>query len=80
MPHARENRAAFAIRSPTTRERRRIDPELLSNFFRDDEDRAEKVQLVREFFGACLLGIAPWYQRGLIGVGVGANGKSNTPT
>ena len=34
------------------------------------------MQLVREFFGACLLGIAPWYQRALIGVGVGANGKS----
>lgn len=48
----------------------------LEGIFRDDVDKADKVAFVQEFFGACLLGIAPVYQRCVYGIGGGDNGKS----
>lgn len=48
----------------------------LGGIFRDDADKAEKVAFVQEFFGACLLGIAPTYQRCVYAIGGGDNGKS----
>jgi len=41
-----------------------------------EPDLADRIRLVREYIGACLLGMAPTYQKGLIFVGDGANGKS----
>jgi P4 family phage/plasmid primase-like protien len=48
----------------------------LDSLFRDDEDRCEKTSYVQEFFGACVLGLAPIYQRCTIATGGGENGKS----
>lgn len=48
----------------------------LDGIFRDDADKPEKVAFVQEFFGACLLGIAPTYQRCVYATGGGDNGKS----
>lgn len=48
----------------------------LDGVFRDDDDKAEKVSFVQEFFGACILGIAPTYQRCVYAIGEGDNGKS----
>lgn len=48
----------------------------LSECFRDDEDAAEKIDLLQEFLGACLIGIAPRYQKALLLYGSGDNGKS----
>lgn len=49
--------------------------DFLNSVFRDDEDREEKIELVQEYIGACLLGLAAKYQRVLILVGDGGNGK-----
>ena len=75
--HAPENRARhgydFAFESGAT-------PlawlKFLYALFRDDEDREEKILFVQEFFGASLLGIAPRYQRCVMAIGGGENGKS----
>jgi P4 family phage/plasmid primase-like protien len=48
----------------------------LGEWFKHDADRADKIQLVREFIGACLMGIATDIGRGLVCLGEGANGKS----
>lgn len=48
----------------------------LRSVFRDDKDVDDKVQFVQEFFGACVMGIAPRYQRACIAEGEGENGKS----
>jgi P4 family phage/plasmid primase-like protien len=48
----------------------------LDSVFRDDEDRVAKVSFVQEFFGACVLGVAPKYQRACVALGEGDNGKS----
>jgi P4 family phage/plasmid primase-like protien len=58
-----------------------IPAELLAFFgsvWRDDapEDRAAKIALYQEYVGASMLGIATRYQRALVQVGDGANGKS----
>lgn len=44
--------------------------------FRDDADQGEKVSFLQEFFGACIVGIAPVYQRCVYATGEGDNGKS----
>lgn len=48
----------------------------LRECFRDDEDAEDRIELLREFTGAALLGMATRYQRGVILLGDGANGKS----
>ncbi len=77
LEHSPENRARFAypfeyVEDPC--------PARLLQFFgevwHDDPDAQEKIQFVQEFLGACLLGIATRYQRALVQVGQGANGKS----
>ena len=49
---------------------------MLKGCFKDDKDANEKVELVRQFIGVCLLGLATKYQKGMMLVGDGANGKS----
>jgi P4 family phage/plasmid primase-like protien len=44
--------------------------------FEDCEDAADRIALLQEFIGACLLGLAPSYQRCLVLYGTGNNGKS----
>jgi P4 family phage/plasmid primase-like protien len=53
---------------------------MLESCFHGDEDIAQKVGLVQEFIGVCLLGMATTYQKGLMLVGDGANGKSTFQT
>ena len=48
----------------------------LRSCFQDDRDEADKIELLREFIGLCLLGCATKLQKGLILLGSGANGKS----
>ena len=50
--------------------------ELFDSVFVDDPDKNEKVQLIREFIGACLLGAAPLPDRTLMFLGGGSNGKT----
>lgn len=76
QPHAPEHRARFGYpfdyqpRTPT------LFLGFLAALFRDDADRAERITFTQEFFGSSLLGIAPRWQRCLVAVGDGANGKS----
>lgn len=49
---------------------------ILRRDFLDDVDAEEKIQLLREFIGACLLGIQTRYDCCLVFLGSGANGKS----
>ncbi|MBI3203284.1 MAG: hypothetical protein HYZ29_17230 [Myxococcales bacterium] len=48
----------------------------LRDVFRDDADAAEKISLLQEHAGACLLGVAAKYQLAVVLLGSGANGKS----
>jgi putative DNA primase/helicase len=48
----------------------------LDEIFANDTDAAEKVQLIRQFIGAALIGVATRYQLALVLFGAGANGKS----
>ncbi len=49
----------------------------LLDVFEGDSDRSSKVQILREFFGSCLLGIAPQFERAFVLLGRrGRNGKS----
>jgi P4 family phage/plasmid primase-like protien len=81
LPHAAEHMARYAFpfafdeRAETTR---------LQNFFDEvfqdasEDERAARVQLLQEFVGACLIGDAPKYQRCLLLVGLGGEGKGET--
>jgi putative DNA primase/helicase len=48
----------------------------LDGIFRDDADKAQKVALVQEFFGAARADIAPGFQQCVVGLGSGENGKT----
>ena len=50
--------------------------EYLASCFKGDDDAAEKIALLQEFTGACLVGVAPLFQRALLLTGGGSNGKS----
>lgn len=50
--------------------------QFLDDVFRDDEDRAEKKQLLQDFVGGCLFGIITRHQKAVVLVGEGCNGKS----
>jgi putative DNA primase/helicase len=77
LPHAREHRARFSYPFPyagNVPALRHL--KFLEALFRDDADKHEKMMLWQEFGGACLLGTATSYQRSIVGIGEGCNGKS----
>ncbi len=47
----------------------------LEQVFRDDNDRDQEVALLQEYVGVALLGLATKFQRALVLLGDGANGK-----
>ncbi len=49
--------------------------DFVASLFRDDADALEKIAFIQEFFGASLLRIAPKYQKCLLLIGDGENGK-----
>jgi P4 family phage/plasmid primase-like protien len=49
---------------------------VLAKDFEGDDESTVKIELIREFIGACLLGIQPRYDCCLVFHGIGANGKS----
>jgi putative DNA primase/helicase len=77
--HRPENLARHAV--PIAYDPTASHPELDKFFdevFADvaEDERAARVMLIQEFAGACLIGAAPRYQRALVFVGPGGNGKS----
>lgn len=50
--------------------------EFLNDLFIEDRDKEEKVNLIREFFGAALAGQTTRYAKALMLLGDGSNGKS----
>jgi putative DNA primase/helicase len=48
----------------------------LTECFRDDDDAEPKIDLLQEFLGACLVGVTPRFQKALMCIGDGDNGKS----
>lgn len=48
----------------------------LGAWFEGDGDASEKIDFLQDFIGACLVGLAPRYQRCAVLLGKGANGKS----
>lgn len=48
----------------------------LREIFEGDDDAQQKIEFLAEFVGACLMGIAPRYEKAVILEGVGSNGKS----
>lgn len=74
--HSPEHRARFGYAFAFVP---RAEPQALLRFldevFHYDDDRAAKVALVQEYLGISLLGLATRYQRVIVNVGDGANGK-----
>jgi len=72
-----EHRARFALpwsydgnaRAPKFRK-------FLHEVFQGDPDAEQKIELILQFAGACLLGIAWTFQKCIVLIGEGANGKS----
>jgi P4 family phage/plasmid primase-like protien len=76
-PHAREHRARLTHPFPYPGNVPAMGHlKFLEALFRGDPDKHEKSALWQEFGGACLLGIATTYQRCIVGLGGGCNGKS----
>ena len=76
-PHAPVNRARLGYAFHYVRN---TAPQALLKFlgdaFRDDADRDEKILFTQEYFGGCLFGFAPTYQRAVMATGEGSNAKS----
>jgi putative DNA primase/helicase len=76
-PHAADHRAtvampiAFGSGAKCDRFLRMLD-----EIFAGDADKPAKITSIRQFVGACLIGVATRYQIALVLFGVGANGKS----
>jgi len=75
-PHSSDNRARFAYDFEYTDKEPKRFLKALVGMFRPDADAAEKIQLVGEFAGACLLGVATRFQRWVLLKGGGDDGKS----
>jgi P4 family phage/plasmid primase-like protien len=77
VPHAREHRAreAFPIEYDANAKSATWE-KFLDDLFRDDADKGEKIAVIGEFFGASLFGFVTRFQRALIQLGEGSNGKS----
>ncbi|HEY1695818.1 MAG TPA: phage/plasmid primase, P4 family [Polyangiaceae bacterium] len=79
VPHAPEHRARYGYpfdypgNLPPAQYLR-----FLEALFRDDDDRHEKIACLQEHAGASLIGHAPVYQRALVLVGNGNEGKSTS--
>lgn len=76
-PHAAEHRARSKF--PFAFSRSAAAPlwsRFLTTVFAGDEDADLKGELLQEYAGACALGLATRWQRALVLVGEGANGKS----
>jgi putative DNA primase/helicase len=77
LAHSPDNRARFGYPFPYA-------PEapcpmwlnFLGEIFRDDDDRDQKIAVLQEHLGASLAGIATTYQRCIICIGEGDEGKS----
>ena len=77
VPHNIAHRTTFKIKGEYKREYscpRWLG--FLGELFAGDTDKEQKIDLLQEFLGACLLGIATRYAKCLILIGPGANGKS----
>lgn len=77
VPHSPAHRCRFYV--PGTYSKDGRCPKWLNflySCFAGDSDAQQKVELLQEFLGACLLGRAPNYAKCLVLVGSGANGKS----
>lgn len=78
VPHSREHRArhAYGFDYEAGQKPAKF-LKFLGELFECDTDKEDKISLVQEFFGAALFGIATDYQRCIIGLGGGDNGKSS---
>jgi P4 family phage/plasmid primase-like protien len=76
-PHSPEHlaRAGLSFDYDPTLKHPRMDA-FFADIFEGCSDAAERVQLIQEFIGASLLGMATEFQRCLVLFGTGSNGKS----
>jgi len=81
LAHNPQHRSLFGL---PIRAEENATPELFLQYlrqcFRDDVDGEEKIKVLQEFTGAALMGMSTKYQKGLMLVGHGANGKSTFQT
>nr|HMR04446.1 hypothetical protein [Polyangiaceae bacterium] len=74
--HSPDHRARFAYDFGYLRD---AEPAALLEFFessfRDDTDKQQKIDLLQEYLGISLLGLATRYQRAIVTLGEGSNGK-----
>lgn len=76
--HSPDHRTRFAYAFPYEKTVAKRFLTFLESIWRDDPDKHEKIALLQEFGGACLVGNATTYQRAIIGIGDGGNGKGVT--
>ena len=77
LPHSHEHRATFRLPEdyiPGAAPREFL--KFLKGVWRDDLDRDDKIEYVRQFMGVCLLGLATKFQKCVVLTGGGENGKS----
>jgi P4 family phage/plasmid primase-like protien len=76
LPHASDNLSRFAYDFDYTEEEPTQFLNALKGMFKPDKDADEKIQLLTEFAGVCLLGAATKLQRWILLKGGGDDGKS----
>lgn len=74
--HSPDHHATVAASYPYAPGKGKLWPRFLDDIFRGDEDADDKKRVLQQFAGACLLGIPTRYQKALVLVGTGSNGKS----
>lgn len=75
-PHSPESRCLFGLPFEYKEPDMSVWLGFLRALFRDDVDRDEKIDCLAEFFGGSLLGLATDYDKSVVAVGNGDEGKS----
>lgn len=76
IDHSPANRARAFYDWPYREHHHEAWTDFLHNIFRGSPDATERIRALQEFFGLCILGLAPMFTKSLLLVGLGANGKS----
>jgi P4 family phage/plasmid primase-like protien len=77
VPHSPDHRARFAYGFDYAGNAPPLSfLKFLHSLFRDDSDREEKIFCLQEMLGASLIGQATRYQRSMVNIGEGGEGKS----
>jgi P4 family phage/plasmid primase-like protien len=75
LQHSPDHRARVGYNFAHERREPKRFLQFLGEVFRDDTDKAEKIAFIQEFFGLAILGLGTAFQKCLVAIGEGSNGK-----